>query len=91
VTPRLRVAGLRCALAGPFHLDIRAGECIAITGPSGAGKSLMLRLIADLDPGEGEAFLDGRARATVLLAVRRLTDARHRLRLDRLVSVSGRA
>jgi ABC-type iron transport system FetAB ATPase subunit len=35
------------------------GECLAISGPSGAGKSLFLRMIADLDPNDGEAFLDG--------------------------------
>lgn len=39
-----------------------AGECITLTGPSGAGKSLMLRMIADLDPNEGEVRLDGRER-----------------------------
>lgn len=64
MTPRLRLAGLRSALAGPFDLEIAPGECVTVTGRSGAGKSLLLRLVADLDPGEGEAFLDGRARAT---------------------------
>jgi putative ABC transport system ATP-binding protein len=56
---RLRIVGLRSALAGPFDLTIAAGECVAITGPSGSGKSLFLRMIADLDPCEGEAYLDG--------------------------------
>ena len=64
MTPRLRLGGLHSAIAGPFDLDVAAGECVAVTGPSGSGKSLLLRLIADLDPGEGEAFLDGRARAS---------------------------
>jgi putative ABC transport system ATP-binding protein len=63
VTPRLRLAALRSARAGPFDLALGPGECAAVSGPSGAGKTLMLRLIADLDPGEGEAFLDGRPRA----------------------------
>ncbi len=63
MTPRLRLKGLRSAIAGPFDLDVAAGECVAVVGPSGSGKSLLLRLIADLDPGEGEAFLDGRPRA----------------------------
>jgi putative ABC transport system ATP-binding protein len=40
-------------------MALAAGECLAITGPSGAGKSLFLRMIADLDPNEGEVFLDG--------------------------------
>ena len=47
------------ALAGPFDLDLAAGECLAITGPSGSGKSLFLRMVADLDPSQGEVFLDG--------------------------------
>ena len=55
---RLRVVNLRSHLAGPFDLTIEAGECVAVTGPSGAGKSLFLRMIADLDPSEGEVFLD---------------------------------
>ena len=62
---RLRTVGLRSALAGPFDIAVAAGECIAITGASGSGKSLLLRLIADLDPGEGEVFLDGIARSTI--------------------------
>ncbi|MBW4091987.1 MAG: ATP-binding cassette domain-containing protein [Proteobacteria bacterium] len=61
---RLRLAGLRSALAGPFDLTLAAGECVAITGPSGAGKSLLLRMIADLDPNQGEVWLDGQERAT---------------------------
>ncbi len=61
--PRLRIANMRSRLAGPFDLDLAAGECIAITGASGSGKSLFLRQIADLDPGEGEVFLDGTARS----------------------------
>ena len=61
--PRLRLAGLRSRLAGPFDLSLDGGECVAITGPSGAGKSLLLRMIADLDPNEGEVWLDGQPRA----------------------------
>src|SRR5215472_16274972 len=56
---RLRIVGLHSALAGPFELDLAAGECLAITGPSGAGKSLFLRMIADLDACQGKVFLDG--------------------------------
>lgn len=60
--PRLRIANLRSQLAGPFTVDLHAGTCIAIAGPSGAGKSLLLRMIADLDPNQGEVFLDGQER-----------------------------
>ena len=59
---RLRLAGLHSPLAGPFDLTIAAGACVAVMGPSGAGKSLLLRMIADLDPNQGEVFLDGRER-----------------------------
>ena len=63
MTPaRLRLAGLRSPLAGPFDLAVAAGECVAVTGPSGSGKSLFLRMVADLDPSEGEVWLDGRER-----------------------------
>jgi len=60
--PRLALSGLRSRLAGPFDLDVMAASCVAISGPSGSGKSLFLRMIADLDPNEGRAALDGRAR-----------------------------
>jgi ABC-type iron transport system FetAB ATPase subunit len=56
---RLSIRELRSALAGPFTLDLSASECVALTGASGAGKSLMLRMIADLDPNEGEVRLEG--------------------------------
>ena len=59
---RLTLRALRSALAGPFDLTAEAGECIAITGPSGAGKSLFLRMIADLDPNEGEVLLNDQPR-----------------------------
>jgi len=62
VHDRLRIVGLRSALAGPFDLAIGAGECVAVTGASGSGKSLFLRMIADLDPNQGEVFLDARER-----------------------------
>ncbi len=58
----LELIGLRSHLAGPFDLQLERGECVAITGASGAGKSLFLRLIADLDPGEGQVLLNGRER-----------------------------
>lgn len=62
---RLVLTGLRNAVAGPFDLTLDAGECLAITGPSGAGKSVFLRMVADLDPHDGEALLDGAARSAM--------------------------
>jgi len=59
---RLLLRSLRSTLAGPFDLEVDTGECVAVTGASGAGKSLFLRMVADLDPNEGEVWLDGRER-----------------------------
>jgi ABC-type iron transport system FetAB ATPase subunit len=56
----LAARALRSPFGGPFTFDVHAGECIAIQGPSGAGKSVLLRMLADLDPHEGDALLDGR-------------------------------
>ena len=55
----LLVRGLKSALAGPFDFAVKAGGCAVISGPSGSGKSLFLRMIADLDPNEGEVRLNG--------------------------------
>lgn len=63
--PALRVRGLKSPLAGPYDLELAAGDCVVIGGPSGSGKSLLLRMIADLDPNTGEAAADGVARASL--------------------------
>ena len=52
-------------MIGPFDLDLEPGRCAAITGASGSGKSLLLRMIADLDPSEGELSQDGIDRGSV--------------------------
>jgi ABC-type iron transport system FetAB ATPase subunit len=65
VTSGLVIKDLRSAFAGPFALSVPHGSCVAVTGPSGSGKSLMLRMIADLDPNDGEVWLDDLARASV--------------------------
>jgi putative ABC transport system ATP-binding protein len=62
---RLRIVNLHSRLVGPFDLEVATGECLAITGPSGAGKSLFLRMVADLDPNQGEVLLDGVERRTL--------------------------
>jgi putative ABC transport system ATP-binding protein len=61
----LTVKRLRSKIAGPFELSLGVGTCAAITGPSGSGKSLFLRMIADLDPNEGEVWLNDRERASM--------------------------
>ena len=61
----LLVKKLRSEFAGPFELSLGIGTCAAITGSSGSGKSLFLRMIADLDPNEGDVWLNDRERATM--------------------------
>jgi ABC-type transport system involved in cytochrome bd biosynthesis fused ATPase/permease subunit len=61
----LFVRHLRSALAGPFDFAVPAGGCAVISGPSGSGKSLFLRMIADLDPNEGEVRLNGTERRSL--------------------------
>ena len=55
----LRIDALKSPLAGPFSLEIPRGGVLAISGASGSGKSLFLRMVADLDPNEGEVSLAG--------------------------------
>jgi putative ABC transport system ATP-binding protein len=55
----LYVHALKSDLAGPFDFAVSAGGCAVISGPSGSGKSLFLRMIADLDPNDGEVRLNG--------------------------------
>jgi UDP-glucose/iron transport system ATP-binding protein len=55
--PLLQIKELLLHLLGPVSLSLCAGECLCITGPSGSGKTLLLRALADLDPHEGEVWL----------------------------------
>lgn len=57
----LELLGLKRLHVGPIDLRLEGGECVAIEGKSGSGKSVLLRAIADLDPHEGDARLDGQA------------------------------
>jgi ABC-type iron transport system FetAB ATPase subunit len=58
----LRIEHLRVGRLPPLSFAIGNGECLAIDGPSGSGKTLLLRAIADLDPADGQVFLDGEER-----------------------------
>ena len=43
-----------------IHLEVNAGESIAVIGASGSGKSTLLGLLAGLDvPTSGQVYLDG--------------------------------
>jgi len=61
----LRLRGLTARGLAPFDFELGSGECVAVMGPSGSGKSVLLRAIADLDPNEGTAALDGEDRAAM--------------------------
>src|SRR6202051_1057123 len=52
---------LRRLHLGPIDFALRPGECVSLAGKSGAGKSVLLRMLADLDPHQGDALLDGAA------------------------------
>ena len=58
----LTVTDLRRPGLGPLSFKLDVGECVAVRGASGAGKSLLLRAIADLDPNQGSASIDGERR-----------------------------
>lgn len=62
---RLRLTALRAPGVEADSLALVQGGCIAVHGDSGSGKTRLLRLIADLDPGQGEAWLDGQARCEI--------------------------
>jgi ABC-type iron transport system FetAB ATPase subunit len=57
----LEISALRRLQVGPIGFTLESGACVSITGKSGSGKSLLLRMIADLDPHDGDATLDGHA------------------------------
>lgn len=57
---RLQINKLRIPILEPVDMVIDAGECVSLNGPSGSGKSMLLRAIADLDPHEGEVYLEGK-------------------------------
>ena len=55
----LKIQNLSFFHLGPFNLEVQKTEIVGLDGPSGAGKTLLLRAVADLDPHDGNIFLDG--------------------------------
>jgi len=55
----LRAKGVASATLLPVDLSVKAGESLAVVGPSGVGKSTLLRALADLQPHQGEVWLEG--------------------------------
>lgn len=71
-------------------LEVRAGECLAITGPSGRGKSTLLRVAAGLDPAfSGTRWLAPSARLTMVFQDPRLLPWRTTLEQLRLCRPAG--
>jgi len=58
----LRIESLQVYGLAPVSFEIAKGECVAVQGPSGSGKTVLLRALADLDPAQGQIFLDGAER-----------------------------
>lgn len=56
----LTVTKIARAALRPTSFELADGKCLVVRGPSGVGKSTLLRAIADLDPHDGSAALDGR-------------------------------
>lgn len=55
----LKIEKLKILSLPPLSFEVDGGACLAVEGPSGSGKSRLLRAIADLDPAEGNVWLDG--------------------------------
>lgn len=55
----LEARSLRRLHLGPIDFKLEARECVSVAGKSGAGKSVLLRMVADLDPHDGDVLLDG--------------------------------
>ena len=55
----LKISAITRLGLGPIDLELGLGEICALMGPSGAGKTMLLRTIADLDPGDGNVFING--------------------------------
>jgi putative ABC transport system ATP-binding protein len=60
LSKRVPLAAGELTILKGIHLEIKAGETVAITGASGSGKSTLLALLAGLDTAtEGEVTING--------------------------------
>lgn len=60
---RLIAKGLTTSVLNDCSFAVSGGEVITLQGPLGAGKTLLLRAVADLDPHNGEIWLDDLAQS----------------------------
>lgn len=67
MTPLLQARCISKAFPGvkalaDVHLDVAAGEVVAVIGENGAGKSTLMKILAGIySPDEGEILIDGKA------------------------------
>jgi ABC-type bacteriocin/lantibiotic exporter with double-glycine peptidase domain len=61
----LKIADFGVHTLKSVNLEIPSGQRIGLSGPSGSGKTLLLRAIADLDPHQGQMWLDGASADTI--------------------------
>ena len=54
----IKVQDLTYWECGPISFSVKGGQCVCISGASGSGKTLLLRALADLDPHEGNVYLN---------------------------------
>ncbi|MBU1108979.1 MAG: ATP-binding cassette domain-containing protein [Candidatus Riflebacteria bacterium] len=54
----LKIENLVFLQRGPYSLSVAPGSVLGLHGASGAGKTLLLRAIADLDPHDGQLWLN---------------------------------
>src|ERR1043166_6217073 len=60
ILKNLSVARTGLAAERGFNLELGDREFVVLTGPRGSGTSTILRMIAGLEPSQGETLVDGR-------------------------------
>jgi len=55
---QLKVSDLQILKLPPWSFELCAGDSVFLSGPSGSGKTRLLRALADLDPHQGDMWLD---------------------------------